>query len=82
MSSVVIRVDCLVLTPGGGLYFLLALPGLEPIVRASGECLEILLTSVCSVSDVLVRKCPSRKKFSSNLIHKLNVLQSSFSLNR
>ena len=49
ISSVVIRVDRLVLTPGGGLYFLLALPGLEPIVRTSGECLEILLTSVCSV---------------------------------
>ena len=48
MSSVVMSVDRLVLTPGGGLCLLLALPGLEPIVRTSGECLEILLTSVWS----------------------------------
>ena len=74
ISSVVIRVDRLVLTPGGGLYFLLALPGFEPIVRTSGECLEILLTSVCSVfrfCAIVVRcsgtKMPSQNKFSSNL---------------
>ena len=57
MSSVVMSVDRLVLTPGGGLCLLLALPGLEPIVRPSGECLEILLTSICSAFKLYAIVC-------------------------